>query len=476
VDNYLPTETGDPPLANARKEDWNVWQGDRMEYNTMPGWAGSSWYFLRYMDPGNKESFCDPKKSNYWGQVDLYIGGAEHATGHLLYSRFWTKFLYDMGFIGFEEPFAKMINQGMILGRSSLIYRFQVRGSGNGITKDWGSNFHVTSEIKEKIAGEENEMVSLDRFVEIAIEVAGNEYTNVFIDSLQSYLEQIRKEISQEGMAEEGIWICPRHVSIDLVNNDILNIEATKSWQPDLENAVFLTNVKGDYICGHEVEKMSKRWHNVANPDDLCEKYGADTLRLYEMFLGPLEQAKPWDTNGISGVHGFLRKTIRLFQNGISEEAATKDEQRSIHKTIKKVSGELDRYTWNTVVSAMMICVNELTDLKCNKREVLEPLSILLSPYAPHLAEELWRMLGKTESVVDAPWPGFLESHIALDEIEYPVSINGKMRFKISLPADMPAPEVEAAVLAFEKTPQYLEGRPPKKVIVVPRRIVNIVV
>lgn len=476
VDKYLPTETGDPPLANARKEDWNIWKGDRMEYNTMPGWAGSSWYFLRYMDPNNQEAFCSPEKSKYWGQVDLYIGGAEHATGHLLYSRFWTKFLYDMGYIHFDEPFAKMINQGMILGRSSLIYRFQVRGSGNGITKDWGSNFHVTNEIKEAMAKEPNEMATVERFREIASAISGDDQTSAFLESIHHHLEKVRAEISAEGMTEEGVWICPRHVAIDLVDNDVLDINATRNWQPDLNDAVFLTNADGKYVCGHEVEKMSKRWHNVANPDDLCEKYGADTLRLYEMFLGPLEQSKPWDTNGISGVHGFLRKTMRLFINGISDDAASKEELRSIHKTIKKVTGELDRYSWNTVVSAMMICVNELTDLKCNKREVLEPLSILLSPYAPHIAEELWSILDKSASVVDASWPTHEESYLTLDEIEYPVSFNGKMRFKISLPAAMAPPEVEAAVLAFEKTPEYLDGKVPKKVIVVPKRIVNIVV
>lgn len=414
VDKYLPTETGDPPLANARPEDWNIWKGDRMEFNTMPGWAGSSWYFLRYMDPHNEEFFCDSSKSEYWGQVDLYIGGSEHATGHLLYSRFWTKFLYDMGYIDFDEPFAKMINQGMILGRSSFVYRI----------------------------------------------VDDSSHPNTFVSF------DLRKEYRTQRI----------HADISMVDGDVLDVEAFKNWRAEYADAKFILNEQGKYICGNEVEKMSKSKYNVQNPDELCEEYGADTLRLYEMFLGPLEQSKPWDTKGINGVHGFLRKATRLFQVELSDDEATKDELRTIHKTIKKVSEDLDRYSWNTVVSAMMICCNELTELACNKRSVLADFAVLLSPYAPHLAEELWHILGKDGSVVDAAWPEFNASFIAVDEIEYPVSFNGKMRFKISLPSEMSPSDVESAVMAFEKTPQYLDGKQPKKVIVVPKRIVNIVV
>jgi leucyl-tRNA synthetase len=410
VEKYLPTADGDPPLANANKEDWNVSFGDRMEYNTMPGWAGSSWYFLRYMDPTNETSFCSREKSDYWNQVDLYIGGAEHGTGHLLYSRFWTKFLYDRGWIGFDEPFAKMINQGMILGRSSFVYRI----------KD--SNTFVTFEKQ-----------------------GDHEVQKLYAD-------------------------------ISMVDGDVLDTEAFKGWREEYKDAEFILNDQGKYICGSEVEKMSKSKYNVQTPDDLCVQFGADTLRCYEMFLGPLEQAKPWDTKGISGVHGFLRKATRLYLNGISGEPATQGELKSLHKTIKKISGDLERYSFNTVVSASMICVNELTEQKCDKREILEPLAILISPYAPHLAEELWHMLGHNTSVVDQPWPQHNEAHLKEDDFAYPVSFNGKMRFTISLPADMSKEDVQSAVLAHEKTPQYLNDGPPKKVIVVPKRIVNIVV
>ncbi len=410
VDQYLPTEDGDPPLARAQEDAWNISEGDRMEYNTMPGWAGSSWYFLRYMDPKNENEFCSREKSDYWKQVDFYIGGAEHATGHLLYSRFWTKLLFDLGHIGFNEPFAKMINQGMILGRSSFVYR-----------------------IKDS-----NKFVSFDK----------------------------RKDYKTQRL----------HADISMVDNDVLDTEAFKNWLPEYADAEFVLNDDGKYICGHEVEKMSKSKYNVETPDDLVEKYGADTLRCYEMFLGPLEQSKPWDVKGISGVHNFLRKTTRLFADGSSDDEATKGERKSIHKTIKKVSDDLNRDSWNTVVSAMMICVNELTEQKCNKREVLEPLSVLLSPYAPHLAEELWSLLGHEDSVVDQSWPVHNEAYLKEDDFEYPVSFNGKMRFKISLPADMSKDDVEGAVMAHEKTSHYLDGGSPKKVIVVPKRIVNVVV
>jgi leucyl-tRNA synthetase len=412
VDKYLPTEDGEPPLARAH--EW-TYKGDRMEHNTMPGWAGSSWYFLRYMDPNNSEEAVSRDKADYWGQVDLYIGGAEHATGHLLYSRFWTKFLYDRGYIGFSEPFAKMINQGMILGRSNFVYRI----------KD--SNTFVTAEKRK------------DHEVQVL------------------------------------------HVDIELVENDQLDIEKFKNWRPEYKDAEFILNEDGKYTCGHEVEKMSKSKYNVQTPDDLVERYGADTLRCYEMFLGPLEQAKPWDTQGISGVHNFLRKLTRLYfdQEGnvrLNSEKPSPENLKTLHKTIKKVSEDLDRYSWNTVVSAMMICVNELTDQKCQSREILETLPVLLSPYAPHLAEELWEKIGNSDSVCDQPWPKHEEAYLKSDNINYPVSFNGKTRFMLELPADMSKEEVESSVLGDERSRKYLDGKNPKKVIVVPGRIVNVVV
>jgi leucyl-tRNA synthetase len=415
VDKYLPTEDGEPPLARATKEAWNVFKGDRMEYNTMPGWAGSSWYFLRYMDPHNENEFCAKEKSDYWGQVDFYMGGAEHATGHLLYSRFWTKFLFDRGFLAFDEPFKKMVNQGMIQGRSSFVYRIN----------------------------DTNTFVSFDQ---------------------------------RKGHKTQRL-----HVDISIVDNDVLDIEKFKAWRADYADAEFILNEKGHYICGSEVEKMSKSKYNVQTPDELVEKYGADTLRNYEMFLGPLEQHKPWDTKGISGVHNYLRKLWRLFHNAenvldVSSETPSPETLKVLHKTIKKVTEDLERGSWNTVVSAMMIGVNELTDLKCNNAEILKDLTVLLSPYAPHLAEELWARLGQTISITEAEWPAFNEAHLVESNFSYPVSFNGKMRFKIDLPLDFNPKQVEEAVLAHEKSEGYLGGKPPKKVIVVPGRIVNIVI
>lgn len=415
VDKYLPTEDGEPPLARAKKEDWSFWKGDRMEYNTMPGWAGSSWYFLRYMDPHNETAFASREKTDYWNQVDLYMGGAEHATGHLLYSRFWTKILFDLGYIGFDEPFKKMINQGMILGRSNHVYRVM------------GTNKFVTSERK-------------------------NEF-----DTQQLY------------------------VDINIVDNDVLDVDAFRKWLPEYADAEFILNEKGQYTCTWAIDKMSKRWFNVANPDDLCEKFGADTLRLYEMFLGPVEQSKPWDTKSINGVHNFLRKLWRLFhdQNNafrVSDEIASKEELKSLHKTIKKITEDLDRYSWNTCVSAFMICVNELQDLNCNKRSILEPLVVLVSPFAPHIAEELWEKLGHTASVTKASWPSFDEANLKDDSFDYPVSFNGKTRYFLPLAIELSPAEVEAAVRSNEQTAKYLEGRDIKKVIVVPKRIVNVVI
>ena len=414
INKYLPTSSGNPPLVRAKKEDWNVFEGDRMETNIMPGWAGSSWYFLRYMDPKNDGEFCAKEKSDYWGQVELYIGGAEHAVGHLLYSRFWTKFLYDRDLISFDEPFKKLINQGMILGRSSHVYR-----------------------IKDS-----NTFVSFDK----------------------------RKDHKTTRL----------HVDINLVNNDVLDVEAFKNWREEYKDVEFILNDEGKYLCGHEVEKMSKSKYNVQTPDELVEKFGADTLRLYEMFLGPLEQFKPWDTKGINGVHNFLRKFWRLVHDeennfSVSEETPTKENYKTLYKTIKKVEEEIERYSFNTVVSTFMICVNELTEQKCKSREIISNFTVLLSSYAPHISEEIWNKLGNTTSVTIADFPKFNESYLVEDEVNYPVSFNGKMRFKITLPAEMKKEEVEQEVMKHEKTTHYLDGKFPKKVIVVPKRIINIV-
>lgn len=387
----------------------------RPEYNTMPGWAGSSWYFLRYMDATNDVGFVDPEKMKYWGQVDLYMGGSEHGTGHLLYSRFWTKILFDLGYVSFDEPFKKMINQGMILGRSSFVYR-----------------------IKDT-----NRFISADK---------------------------------REGQQTQALY-----ADISLVDNDVLDVEGFKNWLPEYANAEFILNEDGKYICGSEVEKMSKSKYNVQTPDELVEKFGADTLRCYEMFLGPVEQSKPWDTKGINGVHNFLRKLWRLYHNAsnefvVSAEEPTKAELKTLHKTIKKINDDLNRFSWNTVVSTCMIAVNELTDLKCNKRSILEPLAILISPYAPHIAEELWEKLGYTSSITIASWPQLNEQFLQDDAFDYPVSFNGKTRYFVSMPIDATPAEVQAAALAHEKAAHWLEGKEPKKIIVVPKRIVNVVV
>ncbi len=410
VDKYLPTETGEPPLARAEKSAWNHFEGDHMEFNTMPGWAGSSWYFLRYMDPKNEQAFVSKEKADYWKNVDLYIGGSEHATGHLLYARFWTKFLYDQGFISFDEPFQKMINQGMILGRSSFVYR--INDTNKFVTASKKNDFQTTA----------------------------------------------------------------LHVDISIVDNDKLNLEAFKKSRAEYKNAEFILEEDGTYICGHEVEKMSKSKFNVQTPDELVEKFGADTLRMYEMFLGPLEQFKPWDTKGINGVHNFLRKLCRLFEGELSSEAPTKESLKTLHKTIKKIGDDLERFSFNTGVSNFMICVNELTEQKCNNKSILKELVIILSPYAPHIAEELWEKLGnETGKISYAQFPSFDESVLVEANFEYPVSFNGKMRFKVDLPLSLTPQEVEKEVMSRAEAVKYLEGKDPKKVIVVPGRIVNVV-
>ena len=427
VEKYLPTEDGDPPLGNAKNFAWgkvnqkvvstelidnqNVFP---LELSTMPGWAGSSWYFLRYMNPNNEAEFCDKNTSDYWGQVDLYIGGSEHATGHLLYSRFWTMFLKDRGFISHEEPFQKMINQGMILGISAFVYR--VDGTNKYVSKALAKDYET-----QKI-----------------------------------------------------------HIDISLLKgtSDELDLDKFKAWRPEFKDAEFILE-DGKYITEREVEKMSKSKYNVVNPDDICEEYGADCLRLYEMFLGPLEQSKPWNTQGLSGVYGFLKKFYNLYFDGdtfsVSEGEPTKEEFKILHTLIKKVIYDIENFSFNTSVSQFMIAVNELQKLKCNKRAILEPFAVLISPYAPHVCEELWSLLGNAGSMDFAPFPALNEAYLVEDEIEYPVSFNGKMRFKLSLSAELSKEEIEEIVMKDEKVIQQLDGAKPKKIIVVPKKIINIV-
>ncbi|MGK7390510.1 MAG: leucine--tRNA ligase [Candidatus Cyclobacteriaceae bacterium M2_1C_046] len=412
VDKYLPTEEGEPPLGRAK--NWKTEDGHPLELSTMPGWAGSSWYFFRYMDPENEEAFVDPEKQKYWENVDLYIGGSEHATGHLLYSRFWTKFLYDRGLVTVDEPFRKMINQGMIQGRSNFVYR--VKG--------------------------ENKFVSYN----------------------------LREKYDTQAL----------HVEVSLVKNDELDIESFRQWRAEYSNAEFI--LEGNkYICGYEVEKMSKSKYNVVNPDDIIENYGADTLRMYEMFLGPLEQFKPWNTHGIDGVFKFLRRFWNLFHNDqdkfeVSDAEPSKEEYKILHRTLKKIAEDIDNYSFNTSVSEFMICTNDLIKLNCNKKSILEPLVIALSPYAPHITEELWHLLGNKNTINDAAFPEIKEEYLKENEFEYPVSINGKVRAKMSFALDMPREDIEKQVLASDVVQKWTEGKPPKKVIIVPQRIVNVVV
>ena len=410
VDKFLPTESGEPPLGRAK--DW-TYDGYQIEMSTMPGFAGSSAYYLRYMDPHNSEALVGEEANGYWQDVDLYIGGTEHATGHLIYSRFWNKFLYDLGYVCKNEPFKKLINQGMIQGRSNFVYRII------------GTNTFVSLGLKDQY-----------------------ETTEI-------------------------------HVDVNIVRNDRLDLEAFKAWMPEFSTAEFILE-DGEYICGWAVEKMSKSMFNVVNPDLICDTYGADTLRLYEMFLGPLEQSKPWDTKGIDGVNRFIKKVWRLFYDRdgfiVTDEKATPDELKALHKLIGKVRTDIEAFSFNTAVSAFMIAVNELTDLKCNKREILEQLIVLLSPFAPHVTEELWEALGHKESITYASFPEYVEAYTIENTCTYAVSFNGKTRFTVDLSKDMSREDVEAYVRGLEKTAQYVDGGNIVKVIVVPGKIVNIVV
>ena len=411
VDKFLPTETGEPPLGRAK--NWVASNGRPLELNTMPGFAGSSAYYLRYMDPHNNEALVSKEADEYWRQVDLYVGGTEHATGHLIYSRFWNKFLYDYGYVCEAEPFRKLVNQGMIQGRSNFVYRI----------KD--SNKFVSFNLKK-------------------------DYDTT-----------------------------PIHVDVNIVSNDVLDIEKFKEWRPEFADAEFILE-NDKYICGWAIEKMSKSMFNVVNPDDIVERYGADTLRLYEMFLGPVEASKPWDTNGIDGVNRFLKRLWGLFFKGdelqLVDEKPSAEALKSIHKLIKKVSQDIEQFSYNTSVAAFMICSNELSGMKCRTKSVYRDFVVLLSPFAPHIAEELWHVLGEEGTVCDAQWPTWNEEYLKESVVKYTVLFNGKPRYNIEVPAGTAGDEVQRIALAHEGAARWLDGKQPKKVIVVPNKIVNVVV
>ena len=460
VDKFLPTEDGEPPLARAL-ESWKKDGKYNYETTTMPGWAGSSWYFLRYMDSTNNSVFANKKLTDYWKQIDLYIGGSEHATGHLLYVRFWTKILFDLGLIDIEEPAKKLINQGMIQGRSNFIYWLSpIISSSSDINQSNLSRIFISKSIANLI--EKKDVTIID-------------FTKKIIS------QKIKKEFPKlQDFNIEKISVLKSHVDVNIVTNDLLDIDAFKEWRTEYADADFIKEENGDFICDHEVEKMSKSKWNVVSPDDICDKFGADTLRLYEMFLGPIEQSKPWNTNGISGVSGFLKKLWRLFfQNSeifVSDDNPSKGELRTLHKTIKKITEDIERFSFNTSVSNFMICVNELTEVKCNKRVILEPLLILISPYAPHISEELWNIIGHKESISLEKFPICQEEFLINDSFNYPISFNGKMRLNIELPANLTIEEIEKEVMNRADVKKYLEDKAPKKIIIVPNKIVNIVI
>jgi len=501
VEKYLPTEDGQPPLGNSREWAWSTTENKvvsndlidevtvfPLELNTMPGWAGSSWYWLRYMDPYNKEALVSKEAEDYWQNVDLYIGGNEHATGHLLYSRFWNKFLKDRGFVNQEEPFKKLINQGMILGMSAFVYR-------PGL---------IFAEVLDKCSDEDRQKIEILRtkyyFIENIVlsydvretlkshrtsKTPEEQEIEAVKDGIRDYIcNPAMQEIKDLGLVGKvligEITFHKTHVDVNFVNSsDELNIAAIENWRPEYKGANFITEPNGTFKVSREVEKMSKSKYNVVTPDLICEQYGADTLRLYEMFLGPLEQAKPWNTAGITGVSGFLKKLWKLYfdDNGliVTSNEASKEAFKILHRTIKKTQDDIENFSFNTSVSSFMIAVNELTAINCHERTILEPLAILISPYAPHIAEELWHRLGHQGSISKVPFPIFNAEHLVESSKEYPVSFNGKTRFKIELPMDMSKEEIEAAIMADERTAQQLNGQAPKKVIVVPGKIINIV-
>ena len=528
IDAYKPTENGEPPLARAK--NWVTDDGCPIETNTMPGFAGSSGYYLRYMDPHNNDEYFSKEANNYWQQVDLYIGGAEHATGHLIYSRFWNKFLFDIGIACKDEPFKKMVNQGMIQGRTSFVYRVNYEKMAEWrmwqLLKDNKLGVEFMRDYKmgrrrfdfycpsKNIIIEIKKMTDLEKVAEPYESIAKQLGCKILLAPIRSVLNddeyldvenKIKEMIAgrdipefelgeqvlfpplfvSKNVAGREFYSDPIRVDINMVHNDILDMDEFKVWRDDLKGAEFICEKDKDgndiYVCGWEIEKMSKSKYNVQNPDDLVARYGADTLRLYEMFLGPLEQSKPWDTQGIEGVHRFLRKFWKLFVNEkgelqVSDNQATKEELKSLHKLIKKEEEDIERISFNTVVSAFMICVNELSDMRCDKREILEPLTIMISPYAPHIAEELWHLLGHSDSVVNQTFPEFNKDLIVENSFLYPVSFNGKKRFDINLSLDMSDEEMRDVVLAAPESKKWTEGLVVRKVIIIRNKIINIVV
>jgi leucyl-tRNA synthetase len=520
VDKYLPTETGQPPLARAK--NWKTKEGYPLETNTMPGFAGSSGYYLRYMDPWNKDEYFSKEANEYWRDIDLYLGGDEHATGHLIYSRFWNMFLYDLGLVCEEEPFKKLINQGKIQGRSNFVYRANLEKMAEyllwenlkdqklGVTfirdfRDGNRKFDFFSEEASLII-EVKRQRSLKKVADPYEEYALEKGLKLLLIPIRDFMnmesvmdriirtlkgEEVPSFIEKEGLGEFPLFVSKNypgrefytdaiHVDVNIVDNDVLDFEAFKKWRPEFENAKFILE-DGKYICGWEIEKMSKSKHNVVNPDELIDHYGADTFRMYEMFLGPLENHKPWDTKGIEGVYRFVKKLWRLFydEHGnriFTDEKPAGKELKVLHQTIKKVQDDIERFSFNTVVSHFMICVNELSDLHCHKKEVLEQLIVLLSPYAPHIAEELWEITGHMPSVSSARFPEWNEEFIRESTFEYPVSFNGKLRFKLELPVNMMASEIEQLALNDERAGKWTEGKKVQKVIIVPNKIINIVV
>ncbi|MCK5170735.1 MAG: leucine--tRNA ligase, partial [Bacteroidales bacterium] len=531
VDKYLPTETGEPPLARAK--DWVTEEGYPLETNTMPGFAGSSAYYLRYMDPHNNEEYFSKEANEYWKSVDLYIGGDEHAAGHLIYSRFWNKFLFDIGWVCKDEPFKKLINQGMIQGRSNFVYRINyidVINDNKKLLAQLIQYFTLSYGVDFKKNDKNIELKSFKQLYYSEYDFYYNNDFKLIITNRKQIgrLLKIKRKLGKQILKDHKILILsneeiingfgkclkeikrgcqlkfdkfdienlknvfvsnnyknkfdvtPIHVDVNIVHNDLLDLESFKNGNPEYKNAEFILE-DGKYICGYAVEKMSKSLYNVVNPDDIIEQYGADTLRMYEMFLGPLEMSKPWDTNGIDGVHKFLRKFWRLFHDDqtkfdISDENPTNDELKVLHKTIKKIQEDIERFSFNTSVSAFMICVNELNDLKCNKRKILEPLIILLSPFAPHITEELWQICDNSGSISYAEFPEYEEKYLVESTFEYPVSFNGKMRFKIKLSMDIGAKDAEEQVLSHELAQKWLDSKTPRKVIFVPKKIINVVI
>ncbi|MCX7696940.1 MAG: class I tRNA ligase family protein [Bacteroidales bacterium] len=522
VDSYLPTEHGEPPLARAK--NWHTQEGYPYETSTMPGFAGSSGYYLRFMDPHNDKEYFSVEAVNYWKNVDFYVGGAEHATGHLIYARFWNKFLYDLGMVPNDEPFKKLINQGMIQGRSNFVYRVKPEAM---------AEFILWELIKNKQLGvlfeknEKNDECVCD-FVchekKLYIDVSRHQSILETLDQKKNYaqskgygllvfnlndvilhtddvIEKIKDFLNGQDIPvyepmsiweEKPIFVSkniygrehfsfPMHVDINLVHNDILDIEGFKRWRPEFRDAEFILEENGKYYCGYEIEKMSKSRYNVQNPDEIIEKYGADTLRMYEMFLGPVEQSKPWDTNGIEGVYRFLKKFWRRYvdENGeikMSQEEPTSQEWKILHSTIKKITEDIERFSLNTCISTFMICVNELTALNCRKEKILKPLLILIHPFAPHIAEELWHRMGNEHTITYEPYPVYDEKYLIEDTIQYPVSFNGKMRFLITVPVGATEEEIKQKILSSSEGQKWLQGKEPKRWVIVPNKIINVVV